>query len=174
VDGCGCVSQLRLKLNEEESNEMAEHVGIKIVTKRLKDGTVKRYKYYQLVRTHRERGKHKTKYVRYLGKEIPPELQHRYRVRDVLANRDRDQDPTPLNPLPSPPVLANQGQGRDPLTPSPLDLEVIEPKERGYWSFPRYRATCRRCGERFELIQFEVELGHYLCKRCRVDVLIER
>jgi len=140
---------------------MAEHVGIKVVTKKLKNGTVRRYKYYQLVKTYRKEGKHRTEYVRYLGKEIPPEFQHRHHV---LANCDRD--PAPVDSL-SFDVLAN----RDAARPPPLDLEVIEPESKGFWSSPRYRATCRRCGRRFEMIQFEVELGHYLCPRCRAEIV---
>jgi len=159
-------------------------VGTKIVTKRLKDGTIKRYRYYQLMRTYRQGKKGKTKYLRYLGKD--PRL-HLHRnsqpesgSRDVIANRDNpdddsppsdviancDRDPAPLNSLPLD-VLAN----RDAARPPPLDLEVIEPESKGFWSFPRYRATCRRCGGKFEMIQFEVELGHYLCRRCRAEII---
>jgi hypothetical protein len=67
-------------------------------------------------------------------------------------------------------VTANR-QARDP--PPPLDLEVLPPppEGQGLWSFPLYRATCRRCGRKFEMIKFEVELGHYLCHKCRFEII---
>jgi formamidopyrimidine-DNA glycosylase len=146
----GCNSQLE---------RAGGYVGTKVVTKRLKDGTVKRYRYYQLMRTYRKGKKGKTQYLEYLGKDP-----HRYRRSPaVIANRNR-QDPSPLCGV-SPAVIAN----RDP--PPPLDLEVLPPEGQGLWSFPRYRATCRRCGRKFEMIKFEVELGHYLCHKCRFEII---
>lgn len=47
---------------------MALHVTTKMVTRKRKDGSTKRYKYYQLVKSYREGGKVKTKFVAYLGK----------------------------------------------------------------------------------------------------------
>ena len=163
---------------------MALHIATKVVVKRPKGGSIKRYKYYQLVRSYHRKGEVRTKYVCYLGKEpclsqqkareigLTPEELEGVEGLNVLANRE----PAPVD------VLANQDPNRESLPldvlanrnlPPPLDLEVIEPeeKERGYWSFPRYRATCRRCGERFEMIKFEVELGHYLCQRCRAEII---
>jgi hypothetical protein len=46
-------------------------VGVKYVTKKLRDGTIKRYRYYQLVRVQRRGGKVKTEYLQYLGKDRP-------------------------------------------------------------------------------------------------------
>jgi len=128
---------------------MAEHVGIKVVTKKLKDGTVRRYKYYQLVKTYRKEGKHRTEYVRYLGKEIPPEFQHRHHV---LANRDRASAPLDSLPLD---VLANQNKEEEEHDP------LVPPEKRPT------KAVCPRCGREFVLTWFERELGHTLCPRCR-------
>ncbi len=47
---------------------MSIHVATTFVTKKLKDGSTKRYRYYQLVRSYREGGKAKTKHLAYLGK----------------------------------------------------------------------------------------------------------
>jgi hypothetical protein len=44
------------------------HVVSKVVTRRNKDGSVKQYRYYQLVRSSREGRKVKTEFISYLGK----------------------------------------------------------------------------------------------------------
>jgi len=138
----------------------------KIVTKRLKSGEIKRYRYYQLVKTYRKGKRVKSQYVRYIGKEPPPRAHI-----GVAANQDQDRLDVAANQASAPPdVAANRDVARP---PPPLDLEVIEPEGKGLgvWSFPRHRATCRRCGGRFEMIKFEVELGHYLCPRCRAEII---
>jgi len=136
-------------------------VTTKIVTKRLASGEVKRYRYYQLVRSFRKGKKVKHKYLRYLGKLPPP---------DVTANQNPSPETVTANRAIHPnqmelfSVTANQAL-------PPLDLEEIPPKEEGFWSFPLYRATCRRCGRKFEMIKFEVEMGHYLCHKCRFEII---
>jgi hypothetical protein len=81
---------------------MALHVTTKTVTKKLKDGSIKRYKYYQLVRTYRQGGKVRTQFVRYLGKApriswskaeeggISPEELSRVKDLEVLAEEEGD------------------------------------------------------------------------------------
>jgi hypothetical protein len=154
----------------------AGSVGVKYVTKKLRDGTIKRYRYYQLVRVQRRGGKVRTEYLQYLGKDRPrPKAS---RTSSCMSQLDLTQ-PACMSQPPHLPmeieehVTANwsQAQARDP--PPPLDLEVLPPppEGQGLWSFPRYRATCRRCGQRFEMIKFEVELGHYLCHKCRFEII---
>jgi hypothetical protein len=154
----------------EASNERGR-VTTKIVTKKLASGEVKSYRYYQLVRTQRRGKKVKSLYLRYLGKDPG---------RHVAANRAIYP-----NQIELPLVAANQGQAG--LTPASmahhdvaanraaslpsLDFEVIPPEDHGLWSFPLYRATCRRCGRKFEMIKFEVEMGHYLCHKCRFEII---
>jgi hypothetical protein len=152
----------------EASNERGR-VTTKIVTKKLASGEVKSYRYYQLVRTQRRGKKVKSLYLRYLGKDPG---------RHVAANRTihPNQIELPLvaanrgqaGPAPAPDVAANRADS----LPS-LDFEVIPPEDHGFWSFPRYRATCRRCGRKFEMIKFEVEMGHDLCVPCRVKAAKE-
>jgi hypothetical protein len=164
-------------------------VGVKYVTKKLRDGTIKRYRYYQLVRVQRRGGKVKTEYLQYLGKDRPrpkasspptsspssscmsqPDITRLA----CMSQLDLTQ-PTCMSQPPHLPmeieehVTANWGQARDP--PPPLDLEVLPPEGQGLWSFPLYRAICRRCGRPFEMIKFEVELGHYLCHKCRFEII---
>lgn len=68
----------------------------KVVTKKLKSGEVKRYRYYQLVKTHRLGKKVKHEYVRYIGKEPPPgshtHIQDQEEPISVTANRE-EHDP---------------------------------------------------------------------------------
>jgi len=164
-----------LQPTETEAGGGQARLTTKIVTKRLKSGEIKRYRYYQLVRTYRKGKAVKSDYIRYIGKEPPPRAHvaanQDQDPLDVAANQDRDMgssDVAANQASALPDVAANRDAARP---PPPLDLEVIEPEGKGFWSFPRYRATCRRCGRRFEMIQFEVELGHYLCPRCRAEIV---
>ncbi len=62
---------------------MALHVTTKRVTRKLKDGSTKQHKYYQLVRTYRKEGKVKTEFVAYLGKS--PCIDQRRAVRAGIS-----------------------------------------------------------------------------------------
>jgi len=62
------MSQLSLELGKHKKLSRSR----KVVTKKLKDGRVRRYYYWQLVRVWREGGKVKTEYVKYCGKVRPP------------------------------------------------------------------------------------------------------
>ena len=160
---------------------MALHVATKVVVKRPKGRPVKRYRYYQLVKSYHRKGLVRTKYVCYLGKEpclsqqkarevgLTPEELEGVEGLNVLANQgqepasvevaadsNRNQDLLPLN------VVANQRRDREEHDP------FVPPEKR-----PTV-AVCARCGGEFVLTWFERHLGHALCGRCRVEVLKEK